>query len=58
MDLQNFTNLEKRLEEKRLGEAIQKDSHIEKLEMELKIAREEAEKYRKLSFETKVNGTW
>lgn len=53
-DLKQFTALESRFDV--YGDAITKDSYIEKLEKDLKLAREEVEKYRQLSYEKLANG--
>lgn len=53
-DLKQFTALESRFD--LYGDTTTKDSYIEKLEKDLKLAREEAEKYRQLSYEILSNG--
>ncbi len=53
-DLQQFTALETRFD--LYPNAEQKDSYINKLEMDLKIAREEVEKYRQLSYGKLADG--
>ncbi|XP_037033712.1 kinesin-like protein KIN-7L, chloroplastic isoform X3 [Bradysia coprophila] len=53
-DLQQFTSLEARFD--LCADALKKDGLIEKLEMELKIAREEVEHYRQMNCDKLTNG--
>lgn len=53
-DLQQFTALEARFD--LVGDTAKKDSYIEKLEKDLKLAKEEIEKYRQFSCEKLANG--
>lgn len=54
LDLQQFTALETRFDLH--VDTTKSDTYIEKLEKDLKFAREEVEKYRQLSYEKLANG--
>lgn len=53
-DLQQFTSLEAQFD--LYADVLKKDGYIDKLEMELKIAREEVEQYRQLNCSKLTNG--